>query len=106
MQYADFLIIDSALFNVGEIYEKQGKIGHIFNIFNSSNDTIVINGIRVGCSCINAKVNSHIIGPKSSIELYVVFDPTNRKGRFEKRIFVQLNQGDFYIIPGIYGVVN
>jgi|GEM_PF-6969986 hypothetical protein len=105
-EYADFLIIDSAQFNIGNIYEKCGKVSHIFNIFNSSNDTITINRITQGCSCVSAKVNSHIIFPKDSIKLNITFDPTNKKGYFNKHIFIQLNQGDFFIMPGISGVVN
>lgn len=46
------------VFLIGNIYEKYGKVSHIFNIFNSSNDTITINRITQGVS---AKVNSHII---------------------------------------------
>ncbi len=49
--------------------------------------------LRATCGCTTPTVNRRVIAPGDSVQLTVVFDPTNRPGPFEKRVQVSTQPG-------------
>lgn len=73
--------------DLGDVFEKSGEVTVHFQLENPyRQDTIRIRDIVTSCGCTAALAEDTIIMPGSSIQLDVVYDPSNRPGLFVKSI--------------------
>ncbi len=85
------MIFDSYTYDFGEIRETDGDVSHTFRFRNEGTLPLVIRSVGVSCGCTYPQFSKEPLLPGKSSEMKVIFDPTNRPGKFEKVISVATN---------------
>ena len=92
-------------YDFGEIDEGNGPAEITFNFVNSSNDTLMISGVRASCGCTTPGWTKESITPGDSGFVTASYNPYNRPGPFNKSLRVQISDGQTHLLY-IKGVVK
>jgi hypothetical protein len=91
------LVPDKRIFDFGNIYEKNGKVSHVFVLKNTGSKPLAITDVNSWCGCTTANYTKRAILPGKTGEVTVTYNPYSRPGRFSKEVVLLLNDGKFYI---------
>lgn len=88
---ASIAVVDSAVYDFGDINEKDGPVTHTFKIKNDGENPLVITKVVASCGCTTPDWTKAPIASGQTGEIKVTFDPTNRPGAFTKPVSVYSN---------------
>jgi hypothetical protein len=88
---ASISVIDSAMYDFGDINEKDGPVTHTFKIKNDGETPLVVTKVVASCGCTTPDWTKEPIASGQTGEIKVTFDPTSRPGSFTKTISVYSN---------------
>lgn len=74
--------------NFGEV-TRGDTLEHIFNVYNTGQDTLNILEMRPSCPCITASLNHHKIAPHDSAQIHVFYHTATKMGYDEKELWVK-----------------
>ena len=77
--------------NFGAFSENEGKVSCTFSFVNDGDTPIVIQSVRSTCGCTTPEYSKFPIAPGDTGSIEVSYNPTGRPGRFDKKIYVDLN---------------
>lgn len=106
MLYADFVKIDTPIWNIGKEKKYKGGITHIFTLKNESKDTLFISVVPVVCSCVLVDYPKKIILPNSNFQIKIQYKPMNVTEKVNRRVMFVFNEGKYYTYILIQGMVN
>lgn len=78
----------------GVIDQRGGAVSCIFQFTNQGSRPFVIENIATSCDCIVPKYERQPVLPSGSGKIRVMFDPTDRQGVFEKKLWVTFSDGE------------
>jgi alpha-tubulin suppressor-like RCC1 family protein len=102
---ASIAVVDSAVYDFGEINEKGGPITHTFKIRNDGEIALVVTKVVASCGCTTPDWTKDPIAPGKTGEIKVTYDPENRPGPFTKTVSVYSNGKAGSFILTIRGTV-
>lgn len=82
--------IPDATFNFGRVAQN-AKVGHLFWIKSTGNDTLRITKVVPGCGCTQMPLKDSVLGPGDSTELEVIFSTKGFKGYVTKAPYLETN---------------
>ncbi|MDR1723056.1 MAG: DUF1573 domain-containing protein [Tannerella sp.] len=88
---ASIAVIDSAVFDFGNINEADGPVTHVFKIKNEGELPLVITKVQASCGCTTPDWTKEPIAPGKTGEVKATYDPTGRPHGFTKTISVYSN---------------
>lgn len=88
---ASIAVVDSAVYDFGDINEKAGPVTYTFKIKNDGEVPLVITKVVASCGCTTPDWTKAPIASGQTGEIKVTFDPTNRPGAFTKPVSVYSN---------------
>jgi hypothetical protein len=88
---ASISVVDTTVFDFGDIKEADGPVTHVFKIKNDGEVALVITKAMSSCGCAEPIWTKEPIAPGKTGEIKVIFDPTTRRGPFTKTISVYSN---------------
>ncbi len=81
------------VFDFGQV--KRGEIlRHDFIVKNKSNDTIIIDDIRIPCDCVQIRTDKKTIAPGEEIKIQFILDTKSKSGFVVESVFVQLKDSE------------
>jgi hypothetical protein len=102
---ASIAVVDSAVYDFGEINEKGGPVTHTFKIKNEGEIALVVTKVVASCGCTSPEWPKEPIAPGKTGEIKVTYDPENRaSGPFTKTVSVYSNGKTGSLILTIKGV--
>ncbi|MDR1525057.1 MAG: DUF1573 domain-containing protein [Tannerella sp.] len=102
---ASIAVIDSAVYDFGEINEKDGPVTHTFKIKNGGEIALVVTKVVASCGCTSPEWTKEPIAPGKTGEIKVTYDPANRAtGPFTKTVSVYSNGKTGSFILTIKGI--
>lgn len=88
------LTFDQTAFDFGNIKASDGPVSHEYTFCNSSDQPVIIimmtNG---GCGCTTPTYPRKPIAPGESSKVKITFDPTGRRGEFNREVKVRYQAG-------------
>ncbi len=72
-------------------HEDDGKVTVTFKAVNTGDEPVQIVSARSTCGCTRPAFDSRPVNPGDTVKLQVSYDPTGRPGRFDKKIYVDLD---------------
>jgi hypothetical protein len=88
---ASISVVDSAVFDFGDIKEANGPVTHVFKIKNDGEIALVVTKAVASCGCTVPEHTTEPIAPGKTGEIKVTYNPTGRPGPFAKTISVYSN---------------
>jgi alpha-tubulin suppressor-like RCC1 family protein len=88
---ASISVVDSAVFDFGDIKEANGPVTHVFKVKNDGEVALVITKAVGSCGCTVPEPTKEPIAPGKTGEIKVTYDPAKRPGPFTKTISVYSN---------------
>jgi hypothetical protein len=88
---ASIAVIDSAVYDFGNISEADGPATHTFKIKNDGEKALVITKVVASCGCTSPDWTKEPIAPGRTGDIKVTYDPTGRPGAFTKTVSVYSN---------------
>jgi hypothetical protein len=88
---ASISVMDSAVYDFGDINEKDGPVTHSFKVKNDGEMPLVITKVVASCGCTTPDWTKEPIAPGKTGEIKITYDPTGRPGPFTKTISVYSN---------------
>ncbi|MDR1097987.1 MAG: DUF1573 domain-containing protein [Tannerella sp.] len=88
---ASIAVVDSAVYDFGDIDEKGGPATYTFKIKNDGEVPLVITKVVASCGCTTPDWTKEPIASGKTGEIKVTFDPTGRPGPFTKPVSVYSN---------------
>jgi hypothetical protein len=82
------LVADELVFDFGEMAGEE-FVSHAFVLRNISDRPVAIRDVRASCSCTEAEVESDLLAPGESTELYVTVDIHDMAGEVNRVIIVE-----------------
>ena len=77
--------------NFGAFSENDGKATCKFQFVNKGDSPVIIRSARATCGCTTPDYSKAPIAPGDTGTVEVSYNPTGRPGRFDKKIYVDLN---------------
>lgn len=77
--------------NFGAFDENDGKVSCVMRFVNESGKPVIINQVHVTCGCTSPSFDRNAIAPGDTGAVTITYNPSGRPGRFEKRIYVDMN---------------
>lgn len=77
--------------NFGAFSETDGTVSCEMKFVNESDKAVIINQVHVTCGCTSPTFDKKAIAPGDTGSVHISYNPVGRPGRFEKRIYVDLN---------------
>ena len=77
--------------NFGAFSENDGKVTCTFRFVNDGQTPLIIQSARATCGCTTPDYSKAPIAPGDTGMVKVSYNPTGRPGRFDKKIYVDLN---------------
>lgn len=77
--------------NFGAFSENDGKVSCTFRFVNDGDTPVIIQSARATCGCTTPDYSKAPIAPGDTGIVQVSYNPTGRPGRFDKKIYVDLN---------------
>lgn len=87
------LSFDQAIYDFGQIMEKDGAVSHTFVFTNRTQHPVVISKIITGCGCISQKFTRKPVNTGEKGEIVITYNPLYRPGFFSKEIVVLSKDG-------------
>ena len=81
----------------GTVYEKDGKVEHVFKLRNTGKAVAVISNVNTWCGCMVAEYTKKPVRPGGEATVKVTFDPDHKSGNFVKQVVLLLNDGRQYV---------
>jgi archaellum component FlaG (FlaF/FlaG flagellin family) len=103
---ASIAVIDSAVYDFGNINESDGAVTHAFKIKNEGEKALVVTKVAASCGCTSPDWTKEPIAPGQTGEIKVTYDPANRPGSFTKTISVYSNGKTGSLVLTIKGNVT
>jgi archaellum component FlaG (FlaF/FlaG flagellin family) len=103
---ASIAVIDSAVFDFGNINESDGPATHTFKIKNDGEKALVVTKVVASCGCTSPDWTKEPIAPGKTGEIKVTYDPTGRPGPFTKTVSVYSNGKTGSLVLTIKGNVT
>ena len=75
----------------GAFDENMGKVSCRFSFVNTGDATLSIISARASCGCTTSDFSTRPVEPGDTGHIEVVYNPTGRPGRFEKKVYVDMN---------------
>ncbi len=75
----------------GTIYEKDGKVSHLFEFTNIGTGALLLTEVKASCGCTTPKWSKKPLGPGETGIVKVTYNPRGRPGPFNKTITVTNN---------------
>ncbi|MDR0698980.1 MAG: DUF1573 domain-containing protein [Tannerella sp.] len=88
---ASIAVIDSAVYDFGNINESDGLATHTFKIKNEGEKALVVTKVVTSCGCTSPDWTKEPIAPGQTGEIKITYDPTNRPGSFTKTASIYSN---------------
>ena len=88
---ASIAVIDSAVYDFGNISEGDGPATHTFKIKNDGEKALVITKVVASCGCTSPDWTKEPIAPGRTGDIKGTYDPTGRPGSFTKTVSVYSN---------------
>lgn len=85
---------DSLTADFGHINELDGVVRRSFTAVNEGADSVLIREIVSTCDCTSTHQKAVTLAPRESLTFEVMYDPTNRPGRFERTLYVVVSDSD------------
>ena len=96
---------DSLTADFGHIREVDGVVKHSFTAVNEGADSVLIREIVSTCDCTSTHQRAVTLASGETLTFEVMYDPTNRPGRFERTLYVIVSDSDSPIELTIIGRV-
>lgn len=77
--------------NFGAFSENDGKVTCTFRFVNNRQTSVIIQSARATCGCTTPDYSKAPIAPGDTGTVQVSYNPTGRPGRFDKKIYVDLD---------------
>ena len=87
-QQQEKLKFDERNYKFGSVKEEDGPVTHEFQFTNTSNDTIVVKGVKASCGCTTPGWSKDAVLPGEKGFVQARYNPRNRPGRFKKSLTV------------------
>ena len=81
----------------GTIYEKDGKVVHVFRLRNNGKSPVAISAVNTWCGCMVADYTKRAVRPGETARVTVSLDPDHKQGNFVKQVVVLVNDGSAYV---------
>ena len=105
-QHYSALEFETTKIDFGTIQEEGGCQSRRFEAKNVGSTPVAVKEIVSTCDCTVVEYSTETIAPQGSFNFDVVYDPANRPGRFERKIFVVTSDSDTPIELEIRGRVT
>lgn len=89
-----FLAPDST--NLGEIPTNK-TIGISFAVVNETDENHTIISQAKSCGCTELKLKSKLVKAHDRVKVYLQFDPEKESGKFEKSVFLRMDNGEILV---------
>lgn len=99
------IVWEKSEYNFGTIKEVDGKVDGIFYFLNVGKVPVKVDEVKTSCGCTIAEYSKEPIKPNEKGFVKATFDPTMKKGEFNKSITVKANTVPFYHLLDITGTV-
>lgn len=77
--------------NFGAFSENDGKVSCTFRFVNQGQSLLIIQSARATCGCTTPDYSKAPVAPGDTGIVTVSYNPTGRPGRFDKKVYVDLN---------------
>lgn len=77
--------------NYGAFDEDDGNITAVFRYVNVGDQPLAITSARATCGCTTPEFTRRAVEPGDTGTVSVTYNPTGRPGRFEKKVYVDMN---------------
>lgn len=77
--------------NFGAFSETDGKVSCRMKFVNNTDKPVIVNQVHVTCGCTTLDFDKKPVAPGDTGYISVSYDPSGRPGRFEKKIYVDMN---------------
>lgn len=81
----------------GTIYERDGKVTHVFRLKNNGSAPVAISAVNTWCGCMVADYTRRAVRPGETAQVTVSLDPDHKQGNFVKQVVVLVNDGSSYV---------
>ncbi len=92
-------------YDFGAFDEDMGKVSTDFHLVNTGDEPLIIYAARASCGCTIPSYSKEPIAPGDTAVIKVVYDPSGRPGKFNKKVKVETNSNHRHTILEINGVV-
>lgn len=96
------LFQENTTYNFG-VVENKAMTEHQFTFRNPTSSKIMVNNIKVGCSCLSAEATKRVVMPNDTFHVFVKLNLKKIDGHFDKTIMVFINNGEYYLMPRVIG---
>ncbi|MBO5779837.1 MAG: DUF1573 domain-containing protein [Muribaculaceae bacterium] len=79
------------VYDFGAFDENDGDVVCNFRFVNTGDMPLMVNAVRTSCGCTTSKPPREAIMPGDTASISTTYNPTGRPGRFDKKIYVDLN---------------
>lgn len=87
------LTFTETVWDFGDIKEVDGDVSHVFKFTNNGSNAIILENVSVSCGCTSPNYSKQPVKPGGKGEIKIVFDPSDRPGKFSKEIYITSNGG-------------
>ncbi len=77
--------------NFGAFDENDGNVTCHFRFVNTGDEPITVMSVRTSCGCTTSKPPREPIQPGDTASVSATYNPIGRPGRFEKKVYVDMN---------------
>lgn len=77
--------------NFGAFDEDDGPVTCNFRFVNTGEEPVIVRSVRTSCGCTTSKPPRKPIEPGDTASISATYNPAGRPGKFDKRIFVDMN---------------
>jgi hypothetical protein len=88
---ASITVVDSTMYDFGDINEADGPVSHTFTILNNGELPLVISKVVASCGCTTPEWTKEPIAPGKTGEVKVTYDPKGRPNKFTKPVSIYSN---------------
>jgi hypothetical protein len=89
---AAITVVDSTMYDFGDISEADGPVSHTFTILNNGELPLVIQRVVASCGCTTPEWTKEPIAPGKTGEVKVTYDPKGRPNKFTKPVTIYYNK--------------
>lgn len=77
--------------NFGAFDENDGNVTCEFRFVNVGDEPVMVKAVRTSCGCTTSKPGNKLIQPGDTSTVSATYNPTGRPGKFDKKIYVDMN---------------
>ena len=91
--------------NFGAFDENDGEVTCEFRFVNVGDEPVRVSNVRTSCGCTTSKPPRKAIQPGDTATVSATYNPVGRPGKFEKKIYVDMNTNPQRNVLAIHGTV-